>query len=315
MSQYPLKIQQLQALTRRLPKHHEKFQLIEDDLAKALAGHLGEQSVQYYYRFLDQDQFKILTDIRLTIDKEYYFQMDTIILSQNFFVILEIKNYTGSLFFDSSFNQMIRYIGDKEEGFPDPILQVSRQKQQFSQWLAKRKFPQIPIIGLVIISHPTTIIKTGSTETEKYVLHAENLPLKIRQLQSIYSRQLIPNETIRKIKQKMMREHKPYRLHPLDYYKLSYETLLKGIYCPNCSFYKMKRIYAYWYCPRCKIKSKDAHLAALKDYSLLISNQITNRKFRDFLELNSKYTAIRLLKEMNLKSEGSGWHKIYFLPF
>ncbi|WP_197205174.1 nuclease-related domain-containing protein [Cytobacillus firmus] len=52
------------------------------------------------------------------------FQIDIIILTPYFISILEVKNISGSLYFNSIFTQMVRTIEDKEEGFPDPVKQV-----------------------------------------------------------------------------------------------------------------------------------------------------------------------------------------------
>lgn len=314
-NEFPLKIEQLEALLRRLPKKHEKISLIEELLAKLLNDQLGEQSMEYYYRLLEEDHFEIVTNIRLTNDRKNYFQIDTILLSTNVIIILEINNYIGTLYFDSSFNRLVRYIDDKEEHYLDPIVQVNQQQLQFKNWLAKRKFPLIPIIGLIVFSQPSTVIKTTANETNNYVLHATNLPEKILQIQNVYSRHYISKQTIRKIKQKIVQEHEPYYQNPMQIFDIPYEALQKGIQCPTCSLFKMARDHGIWYCTNCHTKSRDAHLEALKDYSLLVSNKITNRKFRDFLQLPSKYTAYRLLKHMNLKSYGNTWNKTYLLPF
>ncbi|MFC0188121.1 hypothetical protein ACFFJY_07460 [Fictibacillus aquaticus] len=50
----PLKLMQLEALLRRLPFEFEGRQLIEVDLARWKNGYLGEKSLEYYLRFLDE---------------------------------------------------------------------------------------------------------------------------------------------------------------------------------------------------------------------------------------------------------------------
>lgn len=314
-SEYPLKIQQLEALLRRLPHNHEKFALIEDDLSKELAGYIGEQSIEYYYSFLEKNRYEILSDIRLTNDGEYYFQIDALLLSTNFFIILEIKNISGTLYFDSSLNQMVRRLNNEEKGFLDPIMQVNHQQLQLKKWLHRCNFPQIPIIGLVIISQPSTIIKTSSEETKKYVLHAASLPEKIQQLQTHFPKPIITKQTVKNIKQKMQNEHRQYRFKPLDAYKIPYENLQKGIQCPKCTQFTVVRVNRNWLCTSCRMKNVEAHIPALKEYSLIVSNKISIRRMQDFLFLPSRYTAYRLLKNMNLKSEGGTWNRVYILPF
>lgn len=313
--QYPLKIEQLQALLRRLPKQHKKIALVENELAKELTGYLGEQSLEYYYSFLNENEYGILKNIRLTNDGKIYFQLDTLILSANFLLILEIKNITGTLYFDSSLNQMIRFIDGKEEGFPDPVLQVNRQQWQLKRWLYQWNFPPVPIIGLVVISQPTTIIKTASEETKKYVIHAASLPEKLLELQAHYSKPILSKQSLNVLKRKILQQNLPYRFNPIEKFQISYDTLIKGVECPKCLQFDVIRKHGHWYCPNCQTKSKDAHIAALKDYSLLISRNITVLQACDFLRLPSRYIAIRLLQQMNLKSKGTTRDRIYELPF
>lgn len=50
----------------------------------------------------------------------YNFQMDSLNISRDFALIVEVKNISG--YFDRTFNQLIRIANDKEEGFPDSIF-------------------------------------------------------------------------------------------------------------------------------------------------------------------------------------------------
>ncbi|MFX3623267.1 MAG: nuclease-related domain-containing protein [Ectobacillus sp.] len=128
----PVKIQKLEALLRRLPPQHPKQKEIEENLAKSLSGYRGEQSLDYYLSFLPPKQQLILHDLRLK-ENGRYFQIDTLILTKAFILIIEAKNIAGTIFFDTAFHQLIRTIDGKEEAFPDPIMQITRQKQQLQQ--------------------------------------------------------------------------------------------------------------------------------------------------------------------------------------
>jgi len=62
----------------------------------------------------------------------------------------------------------------------------------------------------------------------------------------------------------------------------------------------MKRQHSKWHCTKCHYTSKHAHITALNDYLLLIKPYITNRNTRNFLKIQSRYQAKRLLKSANL---------------
>jgi hypothetical protein len=183
---YPINILKLEALIRRLPYNYPKPQKIEEELAKSLAGYRGEQSVDYHLTFLPNKKYLILHALRLPGEGNRYFQLDTLILSSRFFLILEVKNFLGTLYFDQTFHQLIRTANGKEEAFQDPILQVRRQQQQLNLWLTKHKVPSIPIVPLIVISNPSTIIKAAPQHEEilqNNVIHAATLPLKFELLE------------------------------------------------------------------------------------------------------------------------------------
>ncbi|MFY4775123.1 hypothetical protein [Metabacillus sp. RGM 3146] len=68
----PLHIQQLEALLRRLPESHPKRSFIQEDYLKNMAGYRGEQSVDYYFTYLDKDKYYILHDLRLSDDTHFF---------------------------------------------------------------------------------------------------------------------------------------------------------------------------------------------------------------------------------------------------
>ncbi|MBU8771105.1 nuclease-related domain-containing protein [Cytobacillus oceanisediminis] len=130
----PIRIRQNEALIRRIPAAHPQRSTIEGDLAKRRVGYRGEQSLDYYLSHLPDKEFTILHDLRL-FNGSTYFQIDTLILSPYFALIIEVKNILGTLLFDETFNQFIRTRNEKEEGFPNPLIQAKRQKTQLKTWL------------------------------------------------------------------------------------------------------------------------------------------------------------------------------------
>lgn len=89
--------------------------------------------------------------------------------------------------------------------------------------------------------------------------------------------------------------HVPVSRDLLEYYNLSTEELIKGVFCPVCARLPMKRQKKQWYCLSCGHYSKVAHDTARNDYLLLVSDFITNRKAREFLKVESRDVMKRLL--------------------
>ena len=310
----PLSILKLQALLRRLPKTHPKVPLLQENLAKRQSGYNGEKALDYPLSFLSEKDYYILHDLRLK-DSGHYFQMDTLILNSNFLVIVEVKNISGTVYFDPVFHQLIRTKDGEETAFKDPISQLKRQELHLKNWLAKNDLPTLPILSLVVISNEKTIIRTADNykdATEK-VLHADHLPNKLQQFEKMYQVKRLTGKQIKKACRSLKKADEPLQLSYLEQYDITYDELVKGVFCPSCQSHPMIRVYGSWNCPSCGNKDKDAHILALQDYILLVGTTITNRKLRDFLMIHSPNLATRLLQMLNLPSEGSTRDRIYSL--
>ncbi len=308
----PLAIQTLEALARRLPLHHPSYEIIKSNLAKDKAGLRGEQSLDYYLQELDQESFGIFHDIRLT-SSNYPFQMDTLILTNHFALIIEVKNISGTLHFDQKFNQLIRVSQDgREKGFPDPFSQVSQQQKRLQDWLNKEKLPLIPIETLIVMANPTTIIKANSSLSTQKLCHANRLPDKIRIFENRYKQEVLSTKNRRKLQKTILKKWLPANIDVTKRYNITKADIQPGVICPSCSSSPMARIHGAWSCRHCSTTSKEAHLQAIEDYFLLISPAITNGELRRFLGLESRYTAKRLLA--HLPSSGMKKTTTYSLP-
>jgi ribosomal protein L37AE/L43A len=297
-------IRKLQALERRLALDHPKRKEVSDQLSRRLAGYRGEESLNYHLATFSEKDFYILHDLRLHF-KDYHFQLDTLILSPCFFLILETKNYSGRLYFDPDFNQLVRTTDDgKQEIFPDPISQVERQYLHFSLWLQSHKFPQIPIIDLVLISNPYTYLETapGNKKVLQKVLHSIKLPSKVSEIQMKYKEEKYLHKDLRKLSNLILKHDSPYNATILEQFAISAKDLVKGVQCPTCFFIPMKRKRGEWVCSHCGHHSNDAHLDSLRDYAILISNTITNKELRDFLQIDSASISAKLLAAANFPS-------------
>ncbi|MGG3623493.1 nuclease-related domain-containing protein [Bacillus gobiensis] len=291
---------------------------MEEELLKQKAGYYGEQSLDYHLRFLPDKKYFILQDLRLA-NKYGFFQIDTLILSQSFLVILEIKNIKGTIYFDDNFNQLIRSSDGKEEGFSDPLLQIRRQQSELMHWLSNdfKNFPEIPIETFVVISNPSTIIKstTNNTFLKETVMHGTLLPQKITDLGKKHPPKIIPMKQLKELAHKLKKMHVESNPDLLKRFDIKKSELVKGVYCPKCHSLPMLRKNKAWLCKSCSYSLRDAHIESLKDYALLIGPTITNRQLRDFLYLSSRTTSGYFLKSMNLKHSGNTKGRVYELHF
>lgn len=308
----PAKLEVLEAAQRRLPPHHSLLPQIKEDYHKRLTGYQGEQQIDHYLSLLPKGTFFILNDLRLKQD-EHYFQIDSLLLSREVAVILEVKNMTGTLLFDRKFNQLIRIIDGREKGFPDPFLQVENQRRHLKAFLKEHDFP-VPVETLIIISQPETIIKsldTGEDIREK-VMQAAFLPTVLTRLKNKFPPLSTPVPSLEKILQTLIQSHTSEHLHPVPLPGLKEKDIRTGVQCPVCQALPMKKIHGKWFCLQCRHTSRDAHCQAIQDYLLLINPTISNRQCRAFLQVESRQLVSRLINEMQLQTSGFTAARVYW---
>ncbi|MBT2689066.1 NERD domain-containing protein [Bacillus sp. ISL-47] len=311
----PIKILKNNALLRRLPNNSSKIPEIMSDLAKRMAGYRGEQALDFHLSKLPEKDYHIFHGLRLT-NGIYFFQIDTLILTTRYALILEIKNYAGVLYFDPVCNQLIQTNpAGEEKGYANPIEQANQQLQELKKWVNKRNIP-LPIEFLVVISKPSTIIKTTPNYTRilQRVKHVQYLNSEIEKINQSY-KELIDTKEIKRISHQLNKEHQPETFDVLNYYKIPFNEVKTGVICPSCHSLSMKRQYATWYCQTCKIANRDAHYQAVIDLFLLNNDQpVSNHEIRQFLGLASRTTSLKILLSLNLPHTGTGKGRRYLPP-
>ncbi len=309
--EYPLKLNKEEALLRGLPSHHKKYKKIQQNIRKGRAGFRGEQEVDYHLSFLPEEDYSIFQNLILSHEGRI-FQMDNLVLSPWFALIIESKNIYGHLYFDPVSKQLFRTYDNQKEGFPDPILQVKRQLKQFQKWLSNHMVKPFPIYYLVAIGYPGTIVETkrGNEHIFEKILHAEHIPDKIEELAQSPNSPSLSAYQLRKLSDLLLAEHHVPDINIWDYYKIDPSELRNGVPCPLCSQVPMKRLYAKWKCNPCGTTSQIAHKQVINDY-LLPNGSITNEQCCQLLSLDSRFTALRLLNSMNLNPSGNNKGRIY----
>lgn len=222
-------------------------------------------------------------------------------------MILEVKNWKGTIIFEPDFHQLMRIHNEKEEAFHDPISQAKHQSRQLKEWLAANGFPDIPIESAVIISSPSTIIKSPSKQTSSKVLHAHRLLSKLTSIEKSYSIVRLNKKQIKKISHTLLKKHVEHEMDLMKFLKINPDTSLTVVHCPQCGSLPMIYHWGQWRCPVCKTTSDTAHHQAF----YLNKPSITNAESRKFTHLTSVFSASRLLGQMNLQHGGEKKNRYY----
>ncbi|RDU37591.1 hypothetical protein DRW41_07050 [Neobacillus piezotolerans] len=306
----PLRILKDEALLRNISPQCPDYSVIENDYYRRKAGYWGETQIDHYLRLLPKDGYYILNDLRIPFAGRY-FQIDCLILTARYCLVIESKNIKGILFFDHVFDQLIRTNGDLQEAFEDPITQAKNILLQLKAIL-KELVPNLPFDFIVSIASSKTVLKSDS-QPMKQVCHAYSLVQKILEMDKFYSREALNNFEIEEVCKLLLKLHSPDQPNIMKIYGLTDRDILKGIYCPKCAE-KMALHNTKWICRKCDYHSKDAHVQKIKDYFLIYRPFITNKQLRFFLDIPSRRSAYRMLTSCQLRLTGNGKGRIYYAP-
>lgn len=308
---FPREITVLKTILRRFTLNPQLQAELESKLSRKSAGYRGEKELDYHISQFDHSKFYILHDLRIPHNNTH-FQIDSLLISNTFILIIDSKNYAGTLDFYPEFNYLLQTLNGIEKVYPDPILQTRTQASQLKSFLLKHHFSPPPIEYLVSISNSQAVIRNpgNSQEVTMRVFKTPAVAYKIQSLNDKYHKQVLSTKEIKKITKLLLKSHEPYIPDILSM-NLPMDQVHKGVQCPECSRIGMKKIHGNWVCKKCGHLSKDAHIDALRDFFIINGPAITSRQFCDFLNIPSIHQAKRLLSSMDLDSTGTKKGRVY----
>ncbi|WP_175614479.1 nuclease-related domain-containing protein [Piscibacillus halophilus] len=297
-----MKLWRLEALERRVSPDCSVFGDIEESLRIVRIGDRGERSLDYYIELVSSNDLLVFYDLRLPRG-EHHFQMDTVLVTPRFVLLVEVKNISGDIYFNKESKQMIRVLNNISETFPNPLLQVSQQKFQLQQFLQNYGFPNIPIYTLVVFASRNGILHIQSDDTFHLgkIISIQEFIFKYQKLNESVLGQVWSEGDLNRVSDLFIREHKPEDVDLMKRFGLKAADLMKGVHCPKCGRLGVQHKHGKWVCI-CGSSSKDAHVLALRDYALLIDEWIINQEARNFLGVESRHAIKRILS--NFEKEG-----------
>lgn len=303
---------EIQSIIRRLAENELVKHDVVTDYNNRLTGYLGEESVMnFHLEPILELNFQIYHDLRF-FHRQFYFQIDILILCAYFALVLEVKNWARDWHFDKVLHQTMTDNNGKMERTKNPIFQARLQAFKLREWLKQHHITGIPIQYLFVNSNEKSSIIIQEDNKYKWnVCNSEYLLEKVDQMSNDYKIELLDEKELRKINKLLLTNHTPEDLNLLEKFHLSSKNVLTGVYCPNCEFLPMTYHAGTWKCPKCRTQSKTAFTNTIQDYFHIISPTITNAEARRFLQINSPKMAHYYLNSSDLNSTGRFKNKIY----
>lgn len=287
----------LESLVHRLNPKHEKALKIQEDLNMQEAGEFGEK---HLLTILTENKLPENTFIfhNVILKSIIDVQIDLLLLSPYWCLILEVKNLTGELTFTSKPPQLICEKENKKITYRSPASQLNQYIFGLKAFLENYQY-QVPIYGAVVLPFNNAIIKNLP----------DDIPLLIGREIINYIWSLPKNKTINsKILGELLIKNcqrNSWSKFPLaQYYGINPSDIKQGVACPHCGTIPMKRLKRTWYCENCQKSDMYAHKRALKEYYMLINQHISPREAMEFLKLRNRYEARRILQANSIGIEG-----------
>ena len=304
----PPDIFQLQSLLDRTSPVHPQFSYWTEKLRRITAGYHGELRVDSLWHEIDFP-FPHYFIHDLFIQKEMSsHQIDSVLITSRFVLVLEIKSISGLLNFDPQLRQFSR---TNKDGSIDGMNNPDDQLRRHEKWLERFLFQQrikLPVIGAIVFTYPSSIVQ--SRAGNRIMIQASGLSYLMDLLLEKHPREILSKKKAESLAHKLLELHSIKPLSPLG---LS-NSLMKGVFCPGCSGRLLIYRRARWRCDACAHCDAMAHLEALLQYRTLVKPTISNREFREFTGIHSITTASKLLKSANMPFVGSYKDRIYSIP-
>ena len=305
--QEPLVLEGLRAALYRMNSHHESFSMIKNMYASRSAGFAGERRVdQVFQNYKFSMEHKVFNGLSLT--SSTHFQLDSLFMTPSYAAIFETKNIAGTLKIKKNPPQLVQTLDNGEtRSFTSPVIQVQTNMELLQDWLHSRDI-SLPVYGAVVLAFPKKEVELLDTTIP--FLYPSGIPSYIRKLPT--APQLLDEKSFSNVIYDLMLNDSEYIPAPIcSTYSISPTTILPGVHCPSCHFLGMTKYPAGWRCPACPQKSANAHVQAIRDWFLLFGGKMTNKDCREFLKVPQRQTATRILKSMDLHTEGAQRNRTY----
>lgn len=302
----PWNLRSLESLVRRLEEGHPKKTVIAGDIGKRQAGFTGEQNLDYFLSFLPQGtKYLIHHDLRLKV--RFAFQLDTLILTPYYALILEVKYMPGRLKLDGH-GQLYRLKQQQRDLFANPIDQTWRQQVQLQQLLSLTDSPLLPVYSYVVFTSPYTELDLTDApkQAAERMIRVESLSKKVEALNQTNTHRFATNSQLECLSNVLIEMNSPHIKSPLPAYQIDPAEIHTGIYCPSCSTFSVSQEYyrKIWQCQKCSAKGVDLFIDALRDYALLHSPSIQLTAAKEFIHISSTNKMYSLLRKCVGKPEG-----------
>lgn len=219
-------------------------------------------------------------------------EADFIIFSKGQWILLEVKNYVGSVEIDRNNCSLNGKIIDGH-----PIHQL-RKIHNIVQGIAREVNPYVEVKSFVVFINEHSNLKM-SADVEGMIITRGQLRYFLKGIETNFSRQWLSNNDFRAIEESLKNYHYPAPLIDLS---LDWDNLTPGVTCPECLTLDVDTKRRHVICRHCNIISSKKKLVfhTISEYcSLKLESIFTIREIVDYMDNRiSRFTVSKYAREM-----------------
>lgn len=283
---------------------------MENQLHRASAGVRGEGKMRKKFKefSMEEDHLPVWDlDMRLG---DWTVQIDGLLLTDRCAIVMDSKNVSGEIHYDAATEEYFKKAVPSGEilHLDNPVFQLKKHIS-FIEKLFRLNDINLPVKGLIVITANSCVFRAkpaGAPICKTYQMN-EYLYQILRT-----SPQVAVSKPIQEIGKLIAANQVPFKKSPLsEHYRIELKDLKSGVYCNKCETHRMQRIKKSWICGDCGSKDSTADRLAVQEYFSLISDELTNKKFREFTGIENSDAARRVLSKYDLEITGERKTRIY----
>lgn len=300
----------IECMLKRISASHKQRDYLENQLHRASAGVRGEgKMVKKFREFSYDGNYLPVWDLNLVLG-EWAVQIDGLLLTDRCAIVMDSKNVSGEIHYDAVTEEYYKKAvpGGEILTMDNPVFQLNKHIHFIRKWFKIHNI-NLPVTGLIVYTANSCVFNTKPSDALICKTYQMNQYL-YRILRA--SPQVAVSKPIHEIGKLIAANQVPFKKSPLsEYYRIEMKDLKTGVYCNKCSGFNMERVKKSWICSGCGNKDAGADRLAVQEYFALVSDELTNKKFREFTGIVNSDAARRVLSKYDLEITGERKMRIY----
>jgi len=301
---FPQEINLLREFQKRLPDFMtEKYQELENQIKRIDSGHRGEIKVDgHLTTTLFPEPHFIFPDYHAVLSSKRYVQIDTLIITPNYILHLEIKNIRGKIELLENPSRLKRTSNQQEDYFSCPITQMKRNHYALQLILQKLNFELPPIYPALIFANRNCEVLTSDNRVPIFFpLQLENHILKLNKLPTVLTK-----SQLTKVKTHLRKAETPFFQSKLiEKYGVGFHQLKSGVLCEKCSG-TMNLVNRKWVCSICLVVERNPLPRTIQNLLQLSDEFQKPELLRNWLKIKHQKSIYLAVKSIRVQVDSSG---------